>query len=250
MNILIDNETLEQEQKQEFETTQETDVLVYNHDDSDATQDVQKIIKKPNTYHITFNKDDRWQVKKVGALKILKTFKTQKEAISFADKLAKNQKAGVVIHRTSGQIRSGFSHKENKTPNIYHVTLKDDKWQVKKAKGQRAIKLFDTQNEAIEYAKILSKNQEAGMLIHKKTGGIRDGVSNKKNKLIKRYHVLPSDRGWIVKKAKAKKALIIFKTQKEAYDYANNLAKTQGIGVVLHKTNGAIRAGVSHKQEK
>lgn len=61
---------------------------------------------------------------------------------------------------------------ENKN---YHVSLRksDGKWQVKFAKGQRAIKLFDTQAEAIDYAKTLAKNQEGSITIHMVDGKIR-----------------------------------------------------------------------------
>ena len=49
----------------------------------------------------------------------------------------------------------------------------DGKWQVKFAKGEKAIKLFDTQAEAIAYAKKLAENQDGNITIHKKDGSIR-----------------------------------------------------------------------------
>ncbi len=49
----------------------------------------------------------------------------------------------------------------------------DDMWQVKLAKGARALKLFKTQKEAIEYAKTLAENQDGSITIHKKDGKIR-----------------------------------------------------------------------------
>ena len=56
----------------------------------------------------------------------------------------------------------------------YHVAHRQDgKWQVKFAKGERAIKLFDTQEEAIAYAKKLAANQDGRITIHKKDGSIR-----------------------------------------------------------------------------
>lgn len=57
----------------------------------------------------------------------------------------------------------------------YHISLRadDGKWQVKLAKGGKAIKLFDTQAEAIAYAKTLAENQDGSMVIHKKDGSIR-----------------------------------------------------------------------------
>ena len=45
--------------------------------------------------------------------------------------------------------------------------------QVKFAGGEKAIKLFGTQAEAIAYAKKLAVNQEGSISIHKKDGKLR-----------------------------------------------------------------------------
>lgn len=56
----------------------------------------------------------------------------------------------------------------------YHVSLREDgKWQVKFAKGERALKVFSTQAEAIEFAKEKAVNQNGSITIHKKDGKIR-----------------------------------------------------------------------------
>lgn len=56
----------------------------------------------------------------------------------------------------------------------YHVAKRPDgKWQVKFAGGEKAIKLFSTQAEAIEYAKKLANNQDGSISIHKKDGKLR-----------------------------------------------------------------------------
>ena len=58
--------------------------------------------------------------------------------------------------------------------NSGSVSLRDDgKWQVKFAKGNRALKLFDTQAEAIAFAKEKAENQDGAITIHKKDGKIR-----------------------------------------------------------------------------
>lgn len=58
---------------------------------------------------------------------------------------------------------------------IYHVSKRasDGKWQVKFAKGQRAIKLFKTQAEAIEFAKKLAESQNGSIRVHSVKGKIR-----------------------------------------------------------------------------
>ncbi|WP_051599930.1 DUF2188 domain-containing protein [Mycoplasma elephantis] len=208
----------------------------------------EKTSKKSNTYHISVNKDGLWQVKKVGAQKAIKIFKTQNEAISFSNNLAKNQNAGVLVHSPDGKISRGFSKNKNNTPNSYHVLLKDGKWQIKGTKSVKAVKTFDTKLEAVSYVKTLSKNQNSGVLIHKKTGEIQEGFSNRKDKLINRYHVLPSNNMWIIKKAKSKKAYAKFNTQDEAISYANELAKSKKIGLVIHESNGTIKKGASYKE--
>ena len=63
----------------------------------------------------------------------------------------------------------------------YHVSFRDDgKWQVKFAKGNRALKLFDTQAEAIAFAKQKAENQDGSITIHKKDGKIRKQNYSKK----------------------------------------------------------------------
>ncbi len=57
----------------------------------------------------------------------------------------------------------------------YHISKRaeDGKWQVKKEKAEKALKLFDTQKEAIDYAKQVAGNQESSIVIHKEDGSIR-----------------------------------------------------------------------------
>lgn len=71
-----------------------------------------------------------------------------------------------------------------KTPSKknYHVSKRaeDGKWQVKFATGQKVIKLFDTQTEAIKYAQNLADNQDGCITIHKVDGKIRKQDYSKK----------------------------------------------------------------------
>jgi len=54
-----------------------------------------------------------------------------------------------------------------------HVTPHGEDWQVKGAGNSRATKLFDTQAEAVEYAKAIAQNQQSELFIHKTNGEIR-----------------------------------------------------------------------------
>lgn len=61
------------------------------------------------------------------------------------------------------------------TDRVYHISKrqKDRKWQVKAEGDERAVKLFWTQEEAIDYAKELAGNVEGRIVIHKEDGSFR-----------------------------------------------------------------------------
>lgn len=63
----------------------------------------------------------------------------------------------------------------SKSGKVYHVSHHptENKWQVKLAKGEKALKLFDTQLEAIQYAKEVSKSQGGSIRLHSVNGRIR-----------------------------------------------------------------------------
>ncbi len=63
----------------------------------------------------------------------------------------------------------------------YHVVKRaDGKWEVKYAGGQKAIKLFNTQKEAIEYTKVMADNQGGKMLVHNSKGASKGRIKSKK----------------------------------------------------------------------
>lgn len=74
----------------------------------------------PARYHISQNKDTdaehagEWRVRKEGSEKTIKFFKTQKEAIEYAEKLAENQDSSIVIHKKDGSIRKQDYKKNTK----------------------------------------------------------------------------------------------------------------------------------------
>ena len=55
-------------------------------------------------------KGSKWAVRKSGASKVTGTYTTQKEAIRAAEKVAKNQKTELYIHREDGRIRDRRSY--------------------------------------------------------------------------------------------------------------------------------------------
>jgi hypothetical protein len=60
--------------------------------------------------------------------------------------------------------------KKHKTDGEY-----DGKWEVKIGGSDRAIKLFDTQQQALDYAKKLSGNTDRGIVLHGRDGKIKKG---------------------------------------------------------------------------
>lgn len=72
------------------------------------------------------------------------------------------------------QVKEETPKAPKKRKAAMHITKhKDGGWQVKKEGAQRALRLFDTQKEAIEYAKQIEKEKGTGYIIHKASGGVR-----------------------------------------------------------------------------
>ena len=72
------------------------------------------------------------------------------------------------------------SKKDTVNYRNYHVVKRSDgKWEVKYAGGQKAIKLFDTQKEAIEYSNKMAKNQDGVVLVHNSKGKNKGRIKSK-----------------------------------------------------------------------
>lgn len=69
--------------------------------------------------------------------------------------------------------------KKEATRTYHLVKRSDGKWEVKFAGGQKAIKLFDTQKEAIEYSKKMAANQGGSMLVHNSKGANKGKIKKK-----------------------------------------------------------------------
>ena len=67
-----------------------------------------------------------------------------------------------------------IEQKQRNGARYYHVSLRDDdKWQVKLSKGDKAIKLFDKQSDAINFARELARSNHGHIVIHRVNGKIR-----------------------------------------------------------------------------
>lgn len=66
--------------------------------------------------HVTPHSGGGFQVKGAGNSKATKVFDTQREAISFARDIAKNQQSELFIHNRTGQIRERNSYGNDPYP--------------------------------------------------------------------------------------------------------------------------------------
>ncbi|QWB95780.1 DUF2188 domain-containing protein [Mycoplasmatota bacterium] len=80
----------------------------------------------------------------------------------------------------SAPAKKAPAKKEEPKAAKYHVSQNKDKksarfkeWRVRKEGSQKTIKYFQTQAEAIDFAKGLADNQDASIVIHKVDGSIR-----------------------------------------------------------------------------
>lgn len=66
--------------------------------------------------HVTHRPDGNWQVKGAGNKRATVITQTQKEAISIATDIARNQKSELVIHGLDGRIREKNSYGNDPCP--------------------------------------------------------------------------------------------------------------------------------------
>ncbi len=64
---------------------------------------------------------------------------------------------------------------------VYHVNKRaeDSKWTIKFAGGDKVIKLFNTKEEAMAYAKQLAENQGGTVLVHASKGANKGKIQKR-----------------------------------------------------------------------
>ena len=86
-----------------------------------------------------------------------------------------------VLEETQEGVLEQPAQKKKKPAKQYHISLRvDQKWQLKYSGSSKPIKLFNTQKEAIDYAKPLATKQKATLVIHRVDGKIRKQDYTKK----------------------------------------------------------------------
>lgn len=88
------------------------------------------------------------------------------------EKVNKSKKSDVELKKTKKKVKVIVPVKGKESKRVYHVSKRaeDGMWAVKFAGGEKAIKLFKTKDEALEYTKKLSENQDGVMLVHNSKG--------------------------------------------------------------------------------
>ena len=111
--------------------------------------------------------------KKPAAKPAPKKAPAKKEAAKPAPKKAEPKKAAKPAAKPAAK-------KEKPDHRNYHVVKRaDGKWEVKFAGGEKAIKLFATQKEAVEYTKKMAENQGGAMLVHNSKGANKGKIKKK-----------------------------------------------------------------------
>ena len=90
-----------------------------------------------------------------------------------ADKKLPEEKKAAAASKNKKAVKK--PEKKDAADRVYHISYRKEnrKWQVKAVGDTKALKLFWTQAEAIEYAKSVAGNQEGRIVIHKEDGSFR-----------------------------------------------------------------------------
>ena len=144
-----------------------------------------------------------------------------------------------------------FQHVFHDSPNLVEAE-KDDRYRSQEETSSDKSEVFDetsesgeeeeiTENEGSEDEEREEKNEEEEKS-DKKESSPNPNVA-RYNGGARTYHIskASSGSGWQVRLANGKKAIKIFKTQKEAIDYAKGLVKSQGGSIRIHSVKGKLR---------
>ena len=104
-----------------------------------------------------------------------------KQAVPDKKKVAEKKKEAPKKVEPAKKPAAKKPEPKKEATRTYHVVKRpeDGKWEVKFAGGQKAIKLFDTQKEALEYSKVMAKNQGGSMLVHNSKGANKGRIKKK-----------------------------------------------------------------------
>lgn len=165
-----ENEREKHEEKAEEVKEQKTEEVVYTEPEPVLVEEpVQSIKKEPAKKTATKSTTAKTTPAKTSAAKSEKTTAAKPAA-------TKSTATKSTTAKTSATKSAAKPAKSDADDNkVYHISKRkeENKWQVKAEGSSKALKLFLTQDEAIEYAKSVAGNQEGRIVIHKEDGGFR-----------------------------------------------------------------------------
>lgn len=140
-----------------------------------ATKKDTKVVKEEKKEtKPTSKKEVKVETKTTKKVEVKATKKDAKTATKKEVEAKTSKKETKAAKQEEIEIVENTEKTQSSRPKVYHISIREDgKWQVKFAKGEKVIKTFATQLEAIDYAKQLANNQNGSIAIHKKDGKIR-----------------------------------------------------------------------------
>ena len=111
---------------------------------------------------------------------VKKAVPAKKPLVKKAEPAKKPAKAAPA-KKAAAPAKKPAAKKEEVNFRTYHLVKRaDGKWEVKFAGGQKAIKLFNTQKEALEYSKKMAENQDGKVLVHNSKGANKGRIQKKR----------------------------------------------------------------------
>ena len=111
---------------------------------------------------------------------VKKAVPAKKPLVKKAEPAKKPAKAAPA-KKAAAPAKKPATKKEEVNFRTYHLVKRaDGKWEVKFAGGQKAIKLFNTQKEALEYSKKMAENQDGKVLVHNSKGANKGRIQKKR----------------------------------------------------------------------
>lgn len=139
------------------------------------------------------------------------------------------------------QIRADGEEVEVKAPAI-HVVPDGERWALRRETETDPIQAFDQRREARSRALCIAARDNTDMVLHRADGTIADRISRRRlHDDDARYHVLPSDDGWDVRREGAEQAHRHCGTKKAALAAGREVARNQHGSLVIHLADGRVQ---------
>lgn len=181
--LAIESEEVSKEEAKEPTTNPEiipepVEVAEINDEDVVTPEAVVESTDENSEAKVATPKEEKAEKAKTSATKTKKAKTEEKPAKASTSKTTSlgGTKAPKPKYNTRSKPRTKPAPKtENGGVKAYHISRRQDmnKWQVKASGSTKAIKMFNTQEEAIKYAKEMAANQGISIRVHGRDGKIR-----------------------------------------------------------------------------